>query len=529
LDRLSIAALDVFCVIRAGKYCLKTIFPVLTSLKLSGSRIKHENLKNLPDNLTELTLASKGEIVKGENSFGDLPRSILCLNLQITLEDEQEHGNELPPNLRKLRLSGLETHLDWFKKLPQSVTSLYIATSVAIRPSLLPVGLLKLRTSFPVAFSRSDLPALPQSLTNLRIHVDTGVDDMVMGLLPRNLTKLGCWGKISSLGLQQAPRNLTKLMVEVDPTEDPDIFGFFPPHSKMILLMASKKIWVNPLPLPPKLVHLSLGRISDEICLSLPPQLEFLHVSDGTITAKGASKFLQLAHLREVCFTIETLSDEVIPWLSNITLVRLLPGPSKNENKALSYNFVSLLHPPVVTHDSIDNHTLLPNEHALPVSNEKSTGKIEHLQFMFSGWSQTHSYLSESMFRSFQSLSSLLRLQINSSRSNLIPVDCLSFLPSQLVFLSINHLDRFPDPKKHLDNLPKNLHTLIFNAVESSCPWVDSDLIHLPRKLQVLFMNGKLSHLTQNLNRYTPPYLVQFVSNGGGAELFKGPLANLTE
>jgi hypothetical protein len=519
------------------------MFPLLTTLELSGRRLEGENLQNLPPGLTTLVIAAYGEDIKTPNLFGNLPRGITRLELWFCVEDQQEDGNELPPNLTELNISQLETSFNWLKKVPRSVTKMAFSMSATVEWEYLPAELKELEMSYPSQMPSSAFSLLPQSLRVLRVWVEGGLKDSDMALLPRSLTTLIDYtANISHEGLQLAPPAMTELSVKVKVTH-PDIFSFYHPESVDIRLTRNagngdeNPIILKPLPLPLTLVYFTIPYMTDDVCLILPPLLEVLDIAGGHVTSNGAKIFRSLKHLRSFTSSLDAIQDDVIPFINHIYAVTFKAEQRLQRDRIrLSPNFFQLLLPS--TPSDLISSPCIPQCHSSPlssaitISDDAELIPLSRLYLEFDEFEDAPTFLPKQIFRSFSELKNLDTISISSHWHN-IKSSWMKYFPPSLRSLSLGLLAAFPDAR-HLGYLPPGLTSLELEirtgvkhqtyTATGNIGWTDQDLSYLPRNLGSLRINGKLNKLTADLNQYTPPYLAEFRVAWSDFHHFTSPL-----
>jgi hypothetical protein len=533
LIRLDIGTQDVYCLFRARNWKLDTMFPRLASLEMGGQRLKAANLKNLPPTLTTLKVAAYGETLSNRDLFADLPRGLTTLEFWFDIKDSQEDGNQLPPNLSSLSIYELRANFNWFKKLPNSVTKLDISAYAPLDWKSLPPGLVELNVGFPSTVPSSALSQLPKCLQKLNVRVKGPFKDSDMAELPRSLTCFKDFGKrLTHEGLKLAPPGLTDLSADVNVTH-PDMISFFHPESVRMRLIEKKDnyvddgnlIFLNPLPLPLTLLSLTVHYMTDELCLLLPPRLEYLELMGGNLTARGAKIFPTLKFLRRFTTTIDAIQDDVIPYL------RHTPSLSFTESSDLKRDAVRL------TPNSLQ-HLLpssTPNEHVhtssdapygvqpLKLVSDPETQPLKCIRVQLNRFEESPIFLPRYFFAVFAQLKHLDTLSIRSVNHN-IEGSMWSELPSSLRTLELSVLATCPEPSK-LATLPPYLTNLELSVrTGGTAPWTDQDLASLPRSLTYFRISSKLDRVTSALNQYTPPYLSEFVSGFDDLKLFETPL-----
>ena len=459
LKRICIDANDVFCLLRIQKCRLGQQLPNLTDLELHGTRIAADNFENLPTGLTALHLDSHHQPVSVPNLFGKLPRSLLSLDLVMHVTDPEDLQAPLPPGLTRLR-AGLDTRFDWLKEVPHSVTYLHFATESKVRADSLPPDLRELVLMYPSELPLSEVSKLPVTLAAFEGHIENSLTDHLISLLPPNLTRLDTGyggGVISKEALQQAPSGLVDLRTEIE-TNDCDILQSFNLNSTTIRLSRNVGNHVAiPLtlhPFPLKLTRLKLGCFTDELCMLLPAELECLFIAGGNITAIGASRFGTLHHLRKVDLFIDTIDDEVVPYLSRIKkLCFWTENDMTIESLKLSFDFLRLLLSPSASESSPNSPEAHPSSDSKPLDAIGTNNSIENLTLHFDSWDDAHLYLPKASFRALGCFLKLKNLRILAVSHNINP-NWLRHLPRQLLHCSVEMLSTYPSnwPLYHKDS-----------------------------------------------------------------------------
>jgi hypothetical protein len=250
------------------------------------------------------------------------------------------------------------------------------------------------------------------TLTCLEGHIEDGVSDQLLSILPPNLTKLKTVYKpslISIEALQQAPRGLIDIRSEIGMGQS-DILQYFHPDSTTIRfgrnLGNRVAVPLNLHPFPSKLTRLKLGCFTDELCLLLPSELESLLIAGGQITAKGASKISTLRPLRKLDVYIDAIVDEVVPHLSRIKKLGFWSDRGMSfETVKLSFDFVRLLLSPAPTEgifNELEAYPSCSSTKPKPLNSLGTNSSIEKLTFHFASWGEAQLYLRKETFRTFE-------------------------------------------------------------------------------------------------------------------------------
>ena len=156
--------------------------------------------------------------------------------------------------------------------------------------------------TYPCKLPLSEVRKLPVTLTCLEGHIEDGLSDQLLSILPPNLTKLKTVYKpslISIEALQQAPRGLIDIRSEIGMGQS-DILQYFHPDSTTIRfgrnLGNRVAVPLNLHPFPSKLTRLKLGCFTDELCLLLPSELESLSLQAVKSQRKEHPKFQRFAN-----------------------------------------------------------------------------------------------------------------------------------------------------------------------------------------------------------------------------------------
>ena len=508
LKRLHLSCDDVFLVLRKQNVHMNDLLPMLHTLRLSGSRLCEENLKNFPPNLIELYVDSVKEKIESSTIFCDLPRTIQRLTLRFEIEDESEHGNDLPTELLSLDIYSLSCKFNWLSKLPMSLKSLNM-DSISFKAvwDTLPPQLeeLKLGDWSPICLAR-----LPQSLKILELREICNINSEVNPIsLPKNLTRLSLQeGEMSPSVLQRLPVTLTDLEVDVS-TTCPDVLSLLHPQMTTIRLVRAPRSGLSKLnifPFPTQLQCLRIYYINDDICAVLPPGLQMLDVEEGLITTTGASKLPKsLTSLKTPLNVFD--KNESMSYLRHISRLDLTSAytPLDEPNE----NWLSSLLPsssPTLTQDFVYGCT---NDIYDNVINYHLTS----LAFDGSRWGLSKcSHVQEPFFASLQKFKNLKTLSIQDCHP--ISSDWLCLIPKNVTDLKVHSLSTFPTANQ-LSMLPTSLKYLDLDVQDPrskirvrKCYWTDEDLQSLPRSLHKFLINtSNFTHLTQRMYDYLPPNL----------------------
>lgn len=95
LKCLHLACDDVFLLIHERQVNKNEMPPISHSLNLPESRLREENLENLPFNLIELYVTSPSERIELSVIFGELPTIITTLSVGFNIMNQWELENDL--------------------------------------------------------------------------------------------------------------------------------------------------------------------------------------------------------------------------------------------------------------------------------------------------------------------------------------------------------------------------------------------------------------------------------------------------
>jgi hypothetical protein len=501
------------------------------------------NLENLPSSLTTLVVVAHGEDVFQRDLFANLPRELTTLECWFNLKDEQEDGNELPPNLTSLIISDITANFNWLKKLPASLIKLDISGEAPLDWKTLPSGLTELDVGYPCEIPPSALSLLPKGIHSLSVWVEGEIRDSHMADLPRSLKSFSDFsGKITHEGLQLAPPGLTELSVHVQVTH-PDMIAFYHPESADIRFSKNdgEVILLKPLPLPLKLRSFAVHYMTDEICQILPPELQSLEILGGNITAAGAKIFPTLKLLHNFTSAIDAIQDDVIPYLKQISSLSFTADPTlEREAVRLSPNFFQLLLPSSATDPVPSSPPTISPSHSLDLvsartSIDHNTKPLISIHLEFNEFYEGPLFLPKAIFSWLGELTNLQMLSICSYSHN-IKGAWLGQFPASLRSLELGVLAKCPEPS-HLAALPSGLTKLQLEvrtadphetySTTNDSSWTDQDMALLPRNLTSLRINCKMTRLTPALNQYTPLYLSEFRVGWSDFKLFQNPLTRV--